>query len=560
MGLKSAIYCRVSSDEQLNGYSIPAQERACLDYCQQHDWEIVGKYVDEGKSAHTDAIVRRPAFRALLDAVSANKVEAIVVHKFDRFSRSMSVTVEVFRLLSQANCGFVSITEQFDYTTPQGRLFLHMLAALADFYSQNLSLETKKGKAERKAQGLYNGLLPFGVMKGDDGLPQRDTRRQANDSTNYDGLLLAFHEAAEGKTDKEIAVILNSKGYRSTGNRGFNPFRKDSVRRILMNRFYLGELPDGKGGRIPGKHEAILPAELFEQAQRAREQNRKVTAKKVNGKGRTFSLTGLLRCFYCEQSNDSRPTTMRIRAKEPFAPRVVCYSRDQGFDCPQRSVPLTMYESQVEKWLENLELPENLIEQALSRYAAEAKTVSEPDKERGQLERRLERLKELYAWGDIERTEYTAQRDRIARRLRVLAPPAKQERDLRKLADFVSDVKNVWQVATQAQRNSLLTKLVEKITVRDGLIVAIVPKPDLSMLVPESVNFEYPEAEATGFDVPSGHPRYLVSRNWLPDSLYRELAEKSRSNSISQLARDYHTSRQTVRKAIRLFGHHQEHV
>ena len=58
-----------------------------------------------------------------------------------------------------------------DFTTPIGKVILATLAAFAQYYSDNLATETKKGKAERKAQGLYNGLLPFGVKKNADGLP-----------------------------------------------------------------------------------------------------------------------------------------------------------------------------------------------------------------------------------------------------------------------------------------------------------------------------------------------------------------------------------------------------
>ncbi|MGH2588744.1 MAG: recombinase family protein, partial [Dehalococcoidia bacterium] len=71
-----------------------------------------------------------------------------------------------------------------DFTTPMGKVMLGMLALLAEYYSENLGLEIKKGKAERKAQGLYNGLLPFGVKKNSQGVPVPDPE-------TYPGLLLA---------------------------------------------------------------------------------------------------------------------------------------------------------------------------------------------------------------------------------------------------------------------------------------------------------------------------------------------------------------------------------
>ena len=55
----------------------------------------------------------------------------------------------------------------------------------------------------------------------------------------YDGFRTMFELAAAGRTDKEIAAVMNAVGFRTTGNRGANPFTKDTVRVILQNRFYL---------------------------------------------------------------------------------------------------------------------------------------------------------------------------------------------------------------------------------------------------------------------------------------------------------------------------------
>ena len=94
---------------------------------------------------------------------------------------------------------------------------------------------------------------------------------------------MAFEAAAEGKNDREVAESRSRHGYRTTGNQGRNPFTKDSVRGLLQNRFYLGELPitelrQGKGERkqyvttgwMLGKHAAMLDADLFGRVQAAR--------------------------------------------------------------------------------------------------------------------------------------------------------------------------------------------------------------------------------------------------------------------------------------------------
>ena len=239
--MRAALYPRVSTEEQVEGYSLNAQRRAFREFVSSKGWISVEEYIEEGKSAHTEDMRKRPVFKDAVDATLDHKFDVLVVHKIDRFSRKLKVTLEYFDKLHKAGVGFVSISEQMDFSTPSGQVFLAMVGAFSQFYSDNLSHETKKGWAERRAQGLYCGLLPFGVMKGEDGVP-------VPDPANHAGLVLAFELSSQGKTDREVALALNGAGYRTTGNHGSRPFSKETVKDMLSNRFYLGEIPDGNGG------------------------------------------------------------------------------------------------------------------------------------------------------------------------------------------------------------------------------------------------------------------------------------------------------------------------
>ena len=68
----------------------------------------------------------------------------------------------------------------------------------------------------------------------------------------HPGLVFAFELAGQGRSDREVAQVLNARGYRTVGNRGNRPFGNSSVRHMLTNRFYLGYLPDGERGWIEG--------------------------------------------------------------------------------------------------------------------------------------------------------------------------------------------------------------------------------------------------------------------------------------------------------------------
>ncbi|HEU5422053.1 MAG TPA: recombinase family protein, partial [Nitrolancea sp.] len=257
--MRAGIYFRVSSEEQVDGYSLDAQQRALLDYCAAREWTVVEEYADEGKSARTDKLERRPAFKRMMVDAQAGALDVVVVHKIDRFARNIRVTFECLELLARYHVAFVAVAQpDLDYTRAEGRLFMGMMATLAQYYSDNLSQETKKGKAERKTQGLYNGHIPFGMIKGPDGVPV------ANPDT-IAGLRLAFQQAAKGQSDRQIAQALNLAGYRTTGLRTGKPelFSKDTVRTMLQNHFYLGELPGERpANAAPVQHQPVIGSVL----------------------------------------------------------------------------------------------------------------------------------------------------------------------------------------------------------------------------------------------------------------------------------------------------------
>jgi DNA invertase Pin-like site-specific DNA recombinase len=90
----------------------------------------------------------------MLEDADAGRLDIIVVHKLDRFARNRRIAFETLDRLKKRGVGFVSIVENMDYCTPAAQLMLTMLVGLGQFHSDNLSFETRKGKAERKAQGI----------------------------------------------------------------------------------------------------------------------------------------------------------------------------------------------------------------------------------------------------------------------------------------------------------------------------------------------------------------------------------------------------------------------
>ena len=137
--MRAALYARVSTDEQVEGYSIDAQLRASRDLAHQRGWVIVEEYVDEGKSARVEDIDKRPKFKEMLKAARDKQFDVLIVHKLDRFSRNVIVTLKSFEELWENGITFISITEQMDFTTPIGKVFLAIVGAFADFVENVIS-------------------------------------------------------------------------------------------------------------------------------------------------------------------------------------------------------------------------------------------------------------------------------------------------------------------------------------------------------------------------------------------------------------------------------------
>lgn len=503
---RAAIYVRVSSREQVDGYSLDAQRRACREFAASRGYTVVAEFSDEGVSAHTDNLAKRPAFQRLMADAEAGQFAIVIVHKMDRFARKLRTALECLERLGRCRVGFASVSEpNLDYATPQGFLFLSMLGALAEWYSRNLSGETKKGWAERKQRGLYAGRLPFGMVKGPDGVPIADTRPLeigGHVTTNHSGLILAFERAAEGATDSDVADALNGAGYRPNPTARRAIFTRDSTRQILANRFYLGELPIGKrgsGGWLPGAHTAVVPVELFEAVQRQRSRRAsQARSAKVNRGARVHALSGLARCGECGEA-------MHLEG----AQRLACWGRRQVLGCRSKTVVAAAIELELGGYLHALRLPDDAKRDILAAYHEASPEAAQKGRERQAIESQLRRLADLYQLGELERADYEARRSALRLQLAQLVDADAHGRPevLEHLQRYLLDAGAAWDDADASQRNRLAQALFETLLIKDGHLVSVRPRqefqPYFNLLETETPP---PEGDGANGKVRAGGP------------------------------------------------------
>lgn len=474
MPLRVVLYARVSTEEQADeGHSIDAQLRVLREFCARKGWQVVGEYVDAGYSGKT---LKRPKMQALLhDAQTAPRAfDVIAVHKLDRFSRSISDTINSLTRLKEIGIGLASATQPIDFTTPEGKAMLMMLAVFAEIYIDNLSAETKKGKEQRARKGFWNGTIPFGYLAFTENPKTDEERMLVFHPQNIEGYRLAIRMCADGKRTHEIQHALNSLGYRTSGHWGVRPFGKDTIVAMLQSRFYLGEV-SYKGEWMPGKHQPAIDVETWERAQFQIMRRVAQRSDRHTQVSRPYVLRGLVYCAECGN-----------RLRGWIGKKEVRYYRDTATDkghmCSQKQrIPAETIEGQIGEILTRLHLPDDWLERALILVGEDCDENAAREKKRASLETQLDRKRVLFELGDISEQTYRAERERIRREIQELRPV--KTLDLERAAKVIQNFGELWNKATLKEQEEIAHAIIEKVYTSGGIIVAIEPKPDFYPLL-----------------------------------------------------------------------------
>ena len=149
------LYVRVSLDIQVDGYSIDEQLVRLRKYCEAHGWTIYNEYVDPGFSG---ANIDRPAMLKLLKDVREKKIDTVLVYKLDRLSRSQKDTLYLIEEEFLPNgVDFVSMSENFDTSTPFGKAMIGILSVFAQLEREQIKERLAMGHIGRAKAGYWRG-------------------------------------------------------------------------------------------------------------------------------------------------------------------------------------------------------------------------------------------------------------------------------------------------------------------------------------------------------------------------------------------------------------------
>lgn len=215
----------------------------------------------------------RPILDDAIGAVERGEAAGIIVADLDRLSRmEMLDALETIARIESVGGEVIAVAQNFDPTTPEGRLVRNNFLALNAMYREQKALQIAAAKERAVRLGIWPApIVPIGYVKGPD--------RRLRLGEDAPKVRAAFRARAQGKAWREVAEILG------VGLSG--------ARKLVRNRVYLGEINVGEWNN-PAAHKPLVDRALWEAAQTEH------PAPIRRGDGE-WLLKGLVRCAGCQR-------------------------------------------------------------------------------------------------------------------------------------------------------------------------------------------------------------------------------------------------------------------
>lgn len=254
-----AIYIRVSTAEQAKeGYSLSAQEKILVKFCEQKGYTVYKIYREKGVSAKDTT--NRPAFNEMMNEAKNSKFSAVIVWKLSRFSRNLPDLTAVCEELFKRNIYLISYSEKFDCTTPVGRLMLNILGTTAQFEREVIGENVALGLLESAEQGHPH----FAQILGYDRI---DRNKWIVNEKEAEQVKFIYETFIEKGCVNQVSKICKEKGL--VGKRGKKQ-SQNQIAVILTRPFYAGYVLH-KERIYKGNHSAIIDVETFNLVQKMME-------------------------------------------------------------------------------------------------------------------------------------------------------------------------------------------------------------------------------------------------------------------------------------------------
>lgn len=343
---KVLVYCRVSSIEQIEGYSLDTQEKFCKKFADDNNFEVAEIFRDEGKSGTN---LDRPALQDMLAKCQdgENKYAAVLVQETDRLARNTKDHLTIRALLKKAEVKLISVAQPMLDSSPEGIMVDTILASVNQFQSDINSRKTQKGMQARFDTGWYPSLAKLGYLNQE----VNGDKIIVNDPERWllvqEGLKIYLQGNCSAM---ELADMLYEKGLTS---RQGKKICNGIMLGILKNPFYAG-IMEWNGQKKIGNHQPMITEDEHKQILTIMAaHNQHACRRRVHN----FLLRGFAFCGICNQ----RYTAERHR-KEKFIDYYHCAAKVKKHSNEGQNIEIGKLEKMVEEKFKGIQFSQRFID------------------------------------------------------------------------------------------------------------------------------------------------------------------------------------------------------
>jgi site-specific DNA recombinase len=457
------IWIRVSTEDQVRGESPETHERRARLYAEAKGWNVVEVYRLDAMSGK--AVRDYPETKSMLEDIRSGHITGLIFSKLARLARNTKELLEFAEIFRECGADLISLAESIDTSTPAGRLFYTMIAAMAQWEREEIAERVAASVPIRAKMGKpLGGQASYGYQWKDKKLVPNEKEAPVRK--------LMYELFRDHKRKKTVARILNEKGYRTRNGSKFSDttvdrLLRDPVAKGTRRANYTRSSDSSKAWELKPESEwvlhdveAIVPDDLWIEC------NTLLDAQRQKGKRTTQRTTHLFAGLtYCA-----------------CGPKMYVLSNSPKYTCQtcRNKIPKDDLEAVFIEQIKHFSVSPDEISSHLERANLTIQSKSELLKvleaERQKLNGEIEKLHDLYQSGMIDKHGFGAKYHPWADRFRQLddeIPAAQAELDVMKIGRLseeeiilgAKDLYERWPKFPDEEKRRIVEAITEKIIV-----------------------------------------------------------------------------------------------
>lgn len=378
----AAVYVRLSKEDgdKIESDSITSQKDILSEFVNhKDDIKISDFYIDDGWSG---ANFERPAFSRMMSDIYAKKVDCVIVKDLSRFGRNYADSSRyIDDIFVKLNIRFIALNSGVDtiskHTNPATQcITVGIQNVINESYIANTSVSIRGALDINRKQGKFIGsFATYGYLKDPD-----DHHKLVVDGEAAEVVRTIFKWFIDGKSVIGITKNLNALGipnpseykrqkgfnYKHTNKNNDGLWCDSTVRRMLRNQMYIGNMVQGKNTNlsykikkcrakpkeewiiVEGTHEPIIDKETFKKAQSLFNRNTRTSPKKTE----VDLFSGFVKCADCHRAMSKKVNNHAYGIYKYY--RCVTSSKKSKTACSPHSIRIDVLEKTVLSSIQNM--------------------------------------------------------------------------------------------------------------------------------------------------------------------------------------------------------------